>query len=105
MTYVDHSVHESEFADNLSVASRNQSNDPKMDPLLEELQRSASWNPLTLSGYVSTNSVADMIDKVLVEYKQNHELLTSMYSSIMDLKSGKSSAGMEKRESGGVRRF
>jgi len=91
VAYKDPSVHESEFADNMSSISHNVSlsNGSKSEMVVSgEMQTSsASWNPMAVSGYVPAISVAEMVEKVLKEYKQNHELLASINSSIMDLKS------------------
>jgi hypothetical protein len=100
ITYRDPSVHESEgFPDNVSSVSRpveTKNDENKMLTSYPDLASpSTPWNPLTLSGYVPTNSVSELMDKVLNEYTRNHELLASINSSILELKKTGKSDGEE----------
>lgn len=96
ISYRDPSINESDYVDDVSSVSRqmiiSSNTDSKEsanpDNLLSEMPQS-SWNPLTLSDYVPISSVAELFDKILKEYKQNHEILASINTFVMDLKTGK----------------
>ncbi|KAI6202396.1 hypothetical protein M3Y96_00944100 [Aphelenchoides besseyi] len=55
-----------------------------------ELEVPTPRSPDTLSGYVSTSSVAEMTNKLYLEYKLSHEMLLAINNALSDMKNTKS---------------
>ncbi|KAI6215884.1 hypothetical protein M3Y94_00437300 [Aphelenchoides besseyi] len=95
-------VCESEIPDSISVNSHPAiTMSPMMNSFASEespveLEVPAPWSPDTLSGYVSTSSVAEMTNKLYLEYKLSHDMLLAINNALSEMKNTKSDGKEDK---------